>query len=231
MSELYHYGVPGMRKGVRRFQNEDGTLTALGRSRYDAHGHRGNTSHVNTNPSMRRVGAKPQAFGNATSAVSGVASNVSNSYSNLKSKASKVKDSYGRNYRYNSNNKPKEHRMRYNHYLVNNINAPSMGSGAMSKIKNVGSQANVSFNSQVGSAKAKRALSGATANLPKNTLNGFQQAKARIGYNVAKNAVSPSFKNTNKKSNPVNTSSTRNSSVSKSSNFNEEKMKHKKNKR
>lgn len=32
--ELYHYGIKGMRWGVRRFQNEDGTLTAQGRQRY-----------------------------------------------------------------------------------------------------------------------------------------------------------------------------------------------------
>lgn len=32
--ELYHYGVPGMRWGVRRYQNDDGTLTDKGRERY-----------------------------------------------------------------------------------------------------------------------------------------------------------------------------------------------------
>lgn len=32
--ELYHHGIKGMRWGVRRFQNEDGTLTAQGRQRY-----------------------------------------------------------------------------------------------------------------------------------------------------------------------------------------------------
>lgn len=34
-SELYHYGIQGMRWGVRRFQNSDGTLTAAGKKRYN----------------------------------------------------------------------------------------------------------------------------------------------------------------------------------------------------
>lgn len=33
-NELYHHGILGQRWGVRRFQNEDGSLTAEGRSRY-----------------------------------------------------------------------------------------------------------------------------------------------------------------------------------------------------
>lgn len=33
--ELYHYGIKGQKHGVRRFQNEDGSLTAAGRNRYD----------------------------------------------------------------------------------------------------------------------------------------------------------------------------------------------------
>ena len=32
--ELYHHGIKGQRWGVRRFQNEDGSLTSAGRRRY-----------------------------------------------------------------------------------------------------------------------------------------------------------------------------------------------------
>lgn len=36
--ELYHYGVKGMKWGVRRYQNKDGSYTAAGKKRYSNNG-------------------------------------------------------------------------------------------------------------------------------------------------------------------------------------------------
>ena len=37
-SELYHWGIKGMKWGVRRYQNKDGTLTPAGKKRYTEDG-------------------------------------------------------------------------------------------------------------------------------------------------------------------------------------------------
>lgn len=33
MNELYHHGIKGMKWGIRRYQNKDGSLTAAGKKR------------------------------------------------------------------------------------------------------------------------------------------------------------------------------------------------------
>lgn len=35
-NEIKHFGIEGMKWGVRRYQNEDGTLTPAGKARYNA---------------------------------------------------------------------------------------------------------------------------------------------------------------------------------------------------
>lgn len=47
--ELYHHGTMGMRWGVRRFQNRDGTLTSAGRKR------RGLVEQIKYNRKMKKV--------------------------------------------------------------------------------------------------------------------------------------------------------------------------------
>lgn len=49
--ELYHFGIKGMRLGVRRFQNKDGSLTKAGEKRYS---NRSNITETRNNPNINR---------------------------------------------------------------------------------------------------------------------------------------------------------------------------------
>lgn len=58
--ELCHYGIRGMRWGIRRYQNSDGSLTTAGRKRYSTGKHHSiftrkkTTSKVKTKPSEKK---------------------------------------------------------------------------------------------------------------------------------------------------------------------------------
>ena len=48
--ELKHFGIKGMKWGIRRFQNEDGSLTPAGRERYDDDGPNDSVNKQETKP-------------------------------------------------------------------------------------------------------------------------------------------------------------------------------------
>lgn len=58
-SDLYHHGIVGMRWGIRRFQNADGTLTPAGKERYG-----GKVENVEERKLKRQYARNSSLFGN-----------------------------------------------------------------------------------------------------------------------------------------------------------------------
>lgn len=55
-NELCHYGVKGMKWGVRHYQNNDGSLTSAGKKRYNKGNNRSNTDKSQTDPQKKKKG-------------------------------------------------------------------------------------------------------------------------------------------------------------------------------
>lgn len=62
-NELYHWGIKGMRWGVRRYQNKDGTLTAAGKKHYSGDGNAGeDTQESKTEYAPKRSGRNAEDY-------------------------------------------------------------------------------------------------------------------------------------------------------------------------
>lgn len=84
--ELYHHGIKGMRWGVRRFQNEDGTLTAQGRQRYKDY-----RSDQSTRRSLtRHVAADKKNLKDRGEAMNKVTKNYNDAQEQMRKASSKV---------------------------------------------------------------------------------------------------------------------------------------------
>lgn len=61
--ELYHWGIKGMKWGVRRYQNKDGTLTAAGRKHYAGDGNAGSDEQEpKTEYAPKRTGKNAEEY-------------------------------------------------------------------------------------------------------------------------------------------------------------------------
>lgn len=59
--ELYHWGIKGMKWGVRRYQNKDGTLTAAGKKHY-GEGNAGEDAEPKVKYAPKRSGKRAEEY-------------------------------------------------------------------------------------------------------------------------------------------------------------------------
>ena len=60
--EIYHWGIKGMKWGVRRYQNKDGTLTAAGKKHYAGDGNAGDGEMAKTEFAPKRTGKNAEEY-------------------------------------------------------------------------------------------------------------------------------------------------------------------------
>ena len=60
--ELLHYGIKGMKWGVRRFQNKDGTRTVAGKKRYNSSSIKSSIKEVVSHPVLKNTLAYQAIF-------------------------------------------------------------------------------------------------------------------------------------------------------------------------
>ena len=62
MNDIYHYGIKGQKWGVRRFQNEDGSLTSAGEARYMKDVQEFNRLEKSLNKSIVKLAKRQKSF-------------------------------------------------------------------------------------------------------------------------------------------------------------------------